>query len=92
MKNLKEQSKPRQRASRAKFYKLQQLIELAQSKGFTLEYDPSFKVFKLTCNDTPALWGWIVHPHSDLKVTHVRTLDKEGWGVVLDSNIERILS
>ncbi|MCC8379121.1 hypothetical protein [Xenorhabdus sp. PB30.3] len=81
-----------QKTVKKRHYTRDELVSLADKRGYLLNFSYSLKVFELRNKKHPDNWGWIIRPSNGVKVGLVRECEMQEWDDILNYNIKRLES
>ncbi|WP_426575356.1 hypothetical protein ACP179_01105 (plasmid) [Xenorhabdus stockiae] len=79
-----------QKTVKKRYYTLDELVSLADKRGYILNFNYPLKVFEFRNKKHPDNWGWIIRPSNGVKVGLVRECEIQEWDAILDFNICRL--
>ncbi|XRZ01681.1 hypothetical protein ACP179_00025 (plasmid) [Xenorhabdus stockiae] len=76
-----------QKTVKKRYYTLDELVSLADKRGYILNFNYHLKVFELKNKKYPDNWCWIVRPSNGNKVKRVRECTMREWNQLFVFNI-----
>ncbi|OKP01600.1 hypothetical protein [Xenorhabdus eapokensis] len=79
-----------QNARKKRYYTLDELKEIAEKRGYLLDFNLILEVFELKDKKCNSRWCWIVRPSNGNKVKRVRECTMREWNQLFAFNIARL--